>query len=79
MACGTLRVCEGLASAVNYGFDEIRFIAPVPTASGVRAHSTLTDVALRTDTKALVRHSTDLEIRGALKPAMTADWLALIF
>jgi acyl dehydratase len=79
MAAHTLPVLENLASAVNYGFDRIRFIAPVPSGSRVRAHFTLLDAAPRSSGQVLVRYRVSVEVEGGSPHALTADWLSLIF
>lgn len=79
MAARSLPALEDLASAVNYGFDKIRFIAPVPSGSRVRAHFTLVDAVPRAATQILVRYRVTVEIEGQSRSALGADWLSLIF
>jgi acyl dehydratase len=79
MAAQSLPVCEGIASGVNYGFDRIRFVAPVPSNSRVRTHFTLGEVTLRSASQVLIRYTASVEIEGGNRPALTADWLSLLF
>lgn len=66
---------ENLAMAVNYGFDKVRFISPVPVGSRLRATTTIesvTEVAGGVQAK----FSTTIEIEGAPKPACVAESIA---
>lgn len=79
MAANSLPVLEDLASAVNYGFDKIRFIAPVPSGSRVRAQFTLLDAVPRSAVQVLIRYRISVEIEGIRRHALAADWLSLVF
>ncbi len=62
---------------INYGFDRIRFMTPVKSGGRVRGRFTLTEVVDRTDKLIMFRYAVSIEIEGAAKPALTADWLTL--
>ena len=66
-----------LAMSINYGFDKIRFLAPVRVGSEVRAHMKVADVVERNPGQFLVTYDVTVEIRGEDKPALVAQWLAL--
>ena len=78
MAFDVMLVPENVKMAVNYGFDNIRFLAPVPAGSKVRGRFTLDDVEERAPGQLLTHHSITVEIDGNEKPALTADWLGLL-
>lgn len=66
----------GAVMGVNYGLDKVRFISPVRVGSRVRARSEITEVELKgTDTVQMKRTFT-VEIEGASKPALVAEWIA---
>jgi len=65
---------KGVVMGVNYGFDRVRFIAPVPSGSRVRATSVLKDAALKGNAIDVTRTYT-VEIEGGAKPAVVADWI----
>ncbi|MEL6563722.1 MAG: MaoC family dehydratase [Pseudomonadota bacterium] len=68
----------GQHMGINYGFDRLRFLAPVRAGARVRGHFTLTGAAAR-DTAAILRTvALRIEIEGHDKPALAADWLTLI-
>ena len=78
MAAEATLVPEGLKMAVNYGFDRIRFLAPVRSGSQVRGRFTLDSIEEKAPGQWLLRHTVTVEIEGEEKPALTAVWLALI-
>lgn len=71
-------VPDNLAMALNYGFDKIRFLAPVPVGSDIRLHMKVIEVTERTPGQFLVKHDVTVEIQGHDKPALVAEWLSLL-
>jgi acyl dehydratase len=63
--------------SVNYGFDRLRFLAPVPSGARVRAHFTLERVTRRQASQYLFQYQVNVEIEGSEKPALSANWLIL--
>ena len=78
MAAEVMLVPEGLKMALNYGFDRVRFLAPVRSGSRVRGRFTLDSVEEKAPGQIMMRHSVTVEIEGHDKPALIADWLGLI-
>ncbi len=65
-----------LASAtINYGFDRVRFIAPVPAGAALRGAFVPLSVR-RNDGGADIAWSVEVELRGGGKPALAATWLS---
>jgi acyl dehydratase len=62
---------------LNYGFDRLRFLAPVPAGSRVRGRFRLAGAATRPGGGTLQRVSVTVEIEDAAKPALAAEWLTL--
>ncbi|MCJ8240729.1 MaoC family dehydratase [Peteryoungia algae] len=62
---------------VNYGFDKIRFLAPVPVGSRLRGKFTLIAAEAKGD-GTLRRFAVEVEIEGNRKPAVAAEWLVLV-
>jgi acyl dehydratase len=79
MAAEATLLPDGLKMAVNYGFDRVRFLAPVRSGSRVRARFVLDSVEEKAPGQILMRHRVTVEIEGQDKPALTADWLGLMF
>jgi acyl dehydratase len=69
---------EGRVMGMNYGFDKIRFISPVPSGSKIRGRFTIADVA-RKPGQVVVRYAVSVEIEGKEKPALAAEWLTIAF
>ena len=69
---------EGVSRGVNYGFNRIRFIAPVAAGARVRSRERLLAVEPRAGGLALTRECT-VEIEGGEKPALVAEWVGLIY
>ena len=79
MAADVMQVPDTTKMAVNYGLDRVRFIAPVRAGSRVRGRFTLDAVEDKAPGQLLLRHIVTVEIEGSDKPALTAQWLGLIF
>ena len=62
---------------VNYGFDRVRLMAPVPAGSRVRGHFVLKEIVDRGPKEIMARTQVTVEIDGSKKPALIADWLGL--
>ena len=67
----------GMELELNYGFDKVRFISPVPVLSRVRATRTLAAVELRDPDTVQFRFDVTIEIEGVGKPACVAEWVIL--
>ena len=79
MGAEAMLIPDGVKMAVNYGFDRMRFLAPVRAGKRVRGRFTLDSVEEKAPGQWLLRHSVSVEIEGEDKPALTAQWLGLIF
>jgi len=66
-----------LEMGVNYGFDKVRFLAPVRSGASIRARCRLSEMTERTPGAWLCRYIVTIEIQGEAQPAMVADWLIL--
>ena len=79
MAADVMKVPDTTKMAVNYGLDRVRFIAPVRAGARVRGRFTLDGVDEKAPGQLLLRHTVTVEIENEPKPALTAEWLGLIF
>ena len=79
MAAEAMPVPDNVKMAVNYGLDRVRFIAPVRSGKRVRGRFVLDSIDEKAPGQLLVRHSVTVEIEGVDKPALTAQWLGLLF
>ena len=62
---------------LNYGFDRLRLVAPVPVDSRVRGRFRLLDRKTDAKDRYLSRIDVEIEVEGATKPALVAEWLAM--
>ena len=60
---------------VNYGMNRVRFTSPVPSASRVRARFTLLKYEPLEGSGVQVTWNAVVEIEGAAKPALVAEWI----
>ncbi|MDP9422608.1 MAG: MaoC family dehydratase [Pseudomonadota bacterium] len=79
MAADAMLVPDTTKMAVNYGLDRVRFLAPVKSGKRVRGHFTLDSADEKAPGQLLLKHQVTVEIEGEDKPALTAQWLGLIF
>ncbi|MEX0311012.1 MAG: MaoC family dehydratase [Tateyamaria sp.] len=68
---------DGQTMGVNYGFNRLRFLTPVPPDSRLRGRFTLTDVTKRAPTELMRTMALTIEIDQVATPALVAEWLAL--
>lgn len=61
---------------LNYGFDRVRFPAPVRSGKRIRARATLSSVDERGAGRLLLTLAVTIEIEGEPKPAVVAEWLS---
>ena|SRR5947209_4651662 len=67
----------GLAMGVNYGFEKVRFVAPVRSGKRIRGRFRLEGLTQRSAREYQSRKAVTVEIEGEDKPALVADWLSL--
>ena len=79
MAADAMLAPDGRKMAVNYGFDRVRFLAPVRAGRRVRGRFTLAAMNEKRPGQWQFVHQVTVEIEGEDKPALTADWIGLIF
>ncbi len=79
MGAEAMLIPEGAKMAVNYGLDRVRFISPVRSGKRVRGRFVLDSIDEKAPGQLLLRHSVTVEIEGVDKPALTAQWLGLLF
>ena len=79
MAADVMLIPDTTTMAVNYGLDRVRFLAPVKSGKRVRGHFTLDSAEEKAPGQLLARHTVSVEIEGEAKPALTAQWLGLLF
>jgi acyl dehydratase len=79
MAADVMLRPENLRMSVNYGFERVRFITPVRSGSRVRGRFILASAEEKRPGQWQFVHNVTVEIEGEDKPALTADWIGMMF
>ena len=79
MAADAMLRPDGIRMGVNYGFEKVRFLAPVRAGKRVRGRFRLDRFEERSPGQFQFVHQVTVEIEGEDKPALIADWIGLIF
>ncbi len=64
----------GVVMGINYGFDKVRFLSPVPAGSRIRLKAEMANVVLK-GTAVDFTQTMTVELEGSDKPAMLAEWI----
>ena len=68
----------GIGTALHYGLDKVRFLAPVPAGSRVRTRVKLVAAESKGGGRTLVTTENTVEIEGQDKPALIAIALSMV-
>ncbi len=63
---------------INYGFDNVRFVAPVKVGARIRGHFVLAEARFRGAGMLMTTYDVSIEIENERKPALTARWITII-
>ena len=79
MAADAMLRPDSIRMGVNYGFEKVRFLAPVRSGKRVRGRFRLDRFEEKRPGQWQFVHTVTVEIEGEEKPALVADWIGLIF
>lgn len=79
MAYQACPAVEGTKTAVNYGFNRLRFVAPVPTGCRIRGRFVLKSFDVQPGARWRSIYEVTVEIEGERRPALVAEWIAAGF
>lgn len=65
----------GARMSVNYGFERLRFVAPVPAGARVRGRFVLAGLEERAPGEVTLSWDVTVEIEAGTRPAVAARWL----
>ena len=65
----------GAEMGINYGFDKVRFLAPVKAGDRVRGRFSLAALSQPGPKEVDITWASTIEIDGGKRPALAADWL----
>jgi len=77
MSYDAVQPLDGLKMGINYGFDKLRFLAPVVAGSRLRGRFRLLSAEDKGAGRWLLKHELTVEIEGEEKPALVAEWLGM--
>ena len=69
---------ENTVMGINYGFEKVRFLAPVRAGKRVRANVEVSDISTKDGSRFLIKQAVSVEIEGEDTPALVADWLSMV-
>lgn len=67
---------QGSVMGVNYGFDKLRFVSPVPSGARIRGKYTLMSIDELKPGEFTLKYLVEVEIEGSARPALSAEWIA---
>ena len=79
LCASALPKISGLKMGVNYGFNKVRFVSPVPSGCKVRAHIKIQSFTSTAPQQHQLITEIQIEIDGHNKPALIAEWINLFF
>lgn len=79
MAYQVCPAVEGTKTQVNYGFNRLRFIAPVPSGSRIRGRFILKSFEQKPGGRWQAVYDVTVEAEGSVKPAIQAEWIGVGF
>lgn len=78
MAYQAMPAVEGARMGVNYGFNKVRFMAPVKSGKRVRGRFVIKAIEAK-DGKVQITQDVTVEIEGEDKPALAAEWISMVW
>ena len=79
MAGGVMLHPESMRMAINYGFETVRFMAPVKSGKRVRGRFRMLSAEEKRASQWQITYEVTVEIEDEDKPALVADWIGYMF
>ncbi len=70
---------SGTKMGVNYGYNRVRFMAPVKSGKRIRGRFTVKSIAEQEGGKVQIAHECAIDIEGEDKPALLAEWVTMVW
>lgn len=70
---------SGTKMGVNYGYNAVRFMAPVKSGKRIRGHFTVKALEPKSGGRMQIVHDCTVEIEGEEKPALAAEWITMVW
>lgn len=79
MAYQAMPGVSGSKMGVNYGYDKVRFMAPVKSGKRIRGRFVVKGVEDKGDGRVQIIQSVIIEIEDESKPALAAEWITMVW
>ena len=79
MAYQAMPGMSGTKMGVNYGYNKVRFMAPVKSGKRVRGHFVLKGLEPQSGGRMQILQDVTVEIEGEEKPALIAEWVTMVW
>lgn len=79
MAEGVMLRPDTMRMAVNYGFERVRFMAPVKSGKRIRGRFKMLSAEEKRASQWQITYEVTVEIEDEEKPALIADWIGYMF
>ncbi len=73
----TLPALEGMKASINYGYNKVRFLAPVRSGKRIRAHFVISEFEEIKPGRFQLTTDITVEIEGEDKPALVTEWISM--
>ena len=70
---------SGTKMGVNYGYNRIRFMAPVRSGKRIRGRFAVKSVEPKSGGRMEITHDATIEIEGEEKPALAGEWITMVW
>lgn len=74
---GSVPIPSNVGITINYGYNKIRFLKPVPSGKRVRAKFTISEFTEPVPGRYQQITTVTVEIEGESKPALIAEWIGI--
>jgi len=79
MAYQAMPGVSGTKMGVNYGYNKVRFMAPVRSGKRIRGRFGVKAVEPQSGGRMQIVHDVTIEIEGESKPALAAEWITMVW
>lgn len=70
---------SGTKMGVNYGYNKVRFMAPVRSGKRIRGRFVVKALEPASGGRMQIVHDCTIEIEGEPKPALAAEWITMVW
>ena len=79
MAYQAMPGVSGTKMGVNYGYNKVRFMAPVKSGKRIRGRFTVKAVEPQSGGRIQIVQDVAIEVEGEPKPALAAEWITMVW